>query len=94
MACAYAYAEGAGPQPGELNKLALIERFGCKAILGREVLGGAELQRMLLAERIVRSHFDRTNAEDWAAWAKEHPHDNDLLNEAMKLAHKMELMDG
>jgi hypothetical protein len=54
-------------------------------VLGRAI-GYGEIQRMITAENIMRAYGERRAAENWAAWAEEHPDDAALLNEAMLLA--------
>jgi hypothetical protein len=85
MAQAYLYAEGAGPQPEELDALRAIWTFGVAGAWGRP-LGVGEMRRMLVAELIVKAHRQRSqHPEGWAAWAKEHRHESELLNTAARI---------
>lgn len=59
--------------------LRLIDRFGVRAVLGRDTLGAGEMRRMLTAERVVRAYRDRAGAANWAEWAKDNPDDSRLL---------------
>jgi len=83
MAAAYAYADG-GPQPEELRRLWLIERFGVQAILNRPYLGSKELKSMLLAERVYDAYKDREKSTEWATWALSNPVESELLDFARK----------
>jgi len=83
MAAAYAYADG-GPQPEEIRRLRLIERFGVQAILNRPYLGSKELKLMLLAERVYNAYKEREKSTDWATWALSNPVESELLSFARK----------
>jgi len=80
----YGYCENEAPQPEELILLGYIDRFGAQAILGR-TLSAREVRAMVLAENVMRAYRTRKAAQNWVEWAKQHPEDNALLNEAMKL---------
>ena len=69
--------------PEELELLAFIDRFGALAVMGRTLSAG-EMRRMMTAENVVKWAAERAKAENWAAWAKEHPHKAALLAEAMR----------
>ena len=86
MARAYAYADGDGPEPRELDALRAIRAFGAEAVWGRPI-GVGEIKRMVLADNIVQAYRGRlAHADGWAAWASENPEANSLLNLAMRLA--------
>ena len=61
----------------ELDLLRKIDRFGVRAILGRDTLYYGELRRMILAENIYNAYFSRKNSEKtgggWAAWSEKNP---------------------
>lgn len=78
------YAIGRGHSQ-ELNTLALIDRFGIEAILGRRQFYYGELRRMITAENIFNGFRSRAQAKNWAAWVKDNPSLADLLNEAEQL---------
>ena len=91
---AYLYAEavpddeGKRPPPSkELANLSYIDRFGVKAVLGRDVLSYGEIQRMITAENIVRAYTSRKREENWAQWALENPHSDELLKDIEKDLH-------
>lgn len=61
----------------------LVERFGTRAILGRETLGAGEVRRMLTAERVVRAYDERQRSPNWAVWSMEHPGEAELLGQCL-----------
>ncbi len=83
---AFRYAgSGEHPPPG-LATLSYIDRFGVKAVLGKDVLSYGEIQRMLTEENIVKAFSSRKASGDWAKWAQENPQDEKLLTQAEILA--------
>jgi hypothetical protein len=83
MARAYAYAEGDGPEPIELDGLRAIRAFGAEAVWGRP-LGVGEMRRMTVADSIVRAYEARgAHPDGWVAWASANPGMSALLNAAM-----------
>ena len=83
---AYRYAQGAPddddilpPPPPELALLAYIDRFGVRAILGRDVLRANEVLSMMIAENVVKAYLSRKASENWGKWASENPRYDDLL---------------
>jgi hypothetical protein len=85
MAAAYRHADAGEPAPGELVAISYIDRFGAQAVYGRP-LGAGEMRRMSLVENIVNAYRARERSDNWAAWAKEHPRDSELLAQAAKAA--------
>jgi hypothetical protein len=81
---AYLYASEGRPSK-EIDKLRKIERFGLKAITGREVFFHHELRRMVCAENIVIAYRDRSRASNWATWANENHALANILLEAEKI---------
>ena len=81
MAAAYAYADGDGAMPREIETLRFIDRFGLGA-LGRPP-GAGELRRMAMAENVIKAYQERNRAEDWATWAHNNPEKARLLSAAM-----------
>lgn len=75
---AYAYAEGVGEIPRELQLLGYADRFGVEAVYGR-MPGAGELRAMVLAENVVTAYHSRQKSENWAKWAQENPDMNRLL---------------
>ena len=88
-AAAYAYADSGGKSP-EIRLLRYIDRFGVKAVLGKDVLSFREMRRMLHAEAIARAYFSRSR-QDAAEWVKDNPEMNIALREAQLLAEEMGL---
>lgn len=70
-----------------------IDRFGVKAVTGRDTLGAGELKAMVMAENIRRAYWSRDaykNSEgkaDWAEWAQKHPELNRYLTFAERVAY-------
>lgn len=57
----------------ELDLLAKIDRFGIKAILGRDVFYYGELRRLILAENIRDAYRARAKSENWVTWSTSNP---------------------
>ena len=68
MTDAYKNAES-GHYSKELDTLAKIDRFGVKAILGRDVLYFGEMQKMIAAENVYVAYHSRRVSKQWAEWA-------------------------
>ena len=83
---AYAYACGDGEQPREIYILNCIDRFGVRAVLGRDVLGSKEIKLMAIAENIDRWYGERKRAENPAKWAEENVNEATALTVAHRLA--------
>jgi len=62
--------------------LALIDRFGVDAVLGRRQLYFGETRRMIRAENIEIAYHTRKRSENWAKWASENPTFEKILIEA------------
>ena len=73
---AYAYASEGHYSP-EIEKLYRIDRFGLKAITGRDVFFHAELKHLLVAENIVIAYKSRKAHEasegGWGEWENKNP---------------------
>jgi len=85
MVAAYGFAIGDGQKPGELKLLESIDRFGVKAVTGRELLGYGEISRMRYCELIVSLYKSREAAPNWAEWAGKNKAAARVLNEAERL---------
>jgi hypothetical protein len=83
-ALAYAYASEGANSP-EINELQLIDRFGLKAVTGRDVFYFGEMRRMVRAENIVVAYQNRKRAKNWAEWSTSNPREAEILAEAEKL---------
>lgn len=57
----------------ELDILAKIDRFGVKAILGRDTLYYGEIRSMIIAENIYGAYLARANSNNWVEWAEKNP---------------------
>ncbi len=82
---AYAAAERGLRVSKELDLLAKIDRFGAKAILGRDTFYYGELQNLIIAENIFLAYHSRKKSENWVAWAEDNPAIATLLFEAEQL---------
>ena len=83
MGRAYAYMDDPqAPQPIEEEWSHYIKRFGVQAVFGRPMSVG-ELRRLNLYERVKNAYLSRSQAQNMATWAKEHPTDNALLERAL-----------
>lgn len=87
-AAAYAYADSGGKSQ-EIRLLRYIDRFGVKAVMGRDTLTAREIRWMLHAEAISKAYFARSR-QDAAEWVKENPEMNVALREAQLLAEELE----
>ena len=86
LAAAYAVADGGHVSLSpELQLLKEIDRFGTDAVMGRP-LYHEEILRMRAAESVISAYGAKYGGGDWAKWAKDHPREDALLNEALRLA--------
>ena len=81
----YAYCISEAPPPWELATGRAIERFGVKAVTGRDVLTCAEIRGIQTADVIVRLFQRRAESENWAEWTKKNPRDAEILEAAQKI---------
>ena len=91
-AAAYQYAEGdtgrgLPPVPYEIALLSYIDRFGARAVTGRETLAAGEIKRMLMAEQIVSAYQSRKASNKWAEWENANPYKSALLKAVEKELH-------
>lgn len=92
MAAAFNWLEGDGQKPGILSLLDYIDRFGVRAVMGRDTLGAGEMQAMMMADNVRRAYLSRSayrdehGAENWAEWAMSNPDLSEILNYAMMAA--------
>jgi hypothetical protein len=63
-----------------------IERFGVRAILGRDTLAAGEIMRINYCNNIETAFRSRARVENWAQWAQENKDLARVLNEAERLA--------
>lgn len=92
---AYLYAEGTPDAKGnrpppttELLNINYIDRFGVRAVFGRDVLSYKEAQSMVVAENIYSAYISRKEAMEHgnvAEWATKNPIEARLLVEVEKL---------
>ena len=86
MAAAYAYADGVGPMPRELVILNSIDRYGVKAVLGRDVLGAKEMRRMAVCDNIKMWYDARKRDEKWS---ESHVNESNFLTEIHRMADEL-----
>jgi hypothetical protein len=86
MTAAYEHAAG-GQYSFEIELLRKIDRFGVKAVLGRDVLFFNEMLRFTVAENVLIAFQNRERSDNWAAWANENPQAAELLSKAERLCH-------
>lgn len=84
IAAAYAYCEGEGDKPDELQAFEAVEQFGAQAVFGR-VMGAGEIRRMMVAHNVVQAYESRAQADNWSEWASQYPKAAELLNMAARL---------
>jgi hypothetical protein len=69
---AYGYASK-GLYSHQIEKLNRIDRFGLKAITGRDVFYHGELQQLIAAENVVIAYTSRKSSENWGEWENKYP---------------------
>ena len=91
---AYRYAEGVPdengnlpPQPRQYIDLGYIDRFGVRAVMGRDELAFHEIQEMLAAENAIDAYLSRKASGDWGKWAQENPRVDALLKQIEIIIH-------
>lgn len=86
MVAALRYARGDGPLPYAVRALRLIEHFGARAVMGRDVLGYFEMTAMLAGASVIEAYQSREAARargiDSLEWSAGAPHLADVLDEA------------
>jgi hypothetical protein len=83
---AYQYAVSGDRKPAELMLMDAIDRFGVRAVTGRDVLAAGEILRARHAEFIVKSYRARAEAESWPEFINSNPAAALVLGEAERLA--------
>jgi hypothetical protein len=68
MARTYAWLQDDAPQPKEIALRIQIERYGAKAITGRDVLPARFVRDLLIAQNVEASFNSRAASENWGAW--------------------------
>ena len=92
MAAAFKWLEGDGLKPDVLKLLDYIDRFGVRAVMGRDTLGAGEMQAMITADNVRRAwlsragYRDKDGQQNWAQWAEAYPELSEILVHAMKVA--------
>lgn len=69
----------------EMEKLYRIERFGLKAITGRDVFYHGEFLNLVAAKNIVFAYQSSQRAANWAEWSESNPDLAEILVEATRL---------
>lgn len=87
MVDAFKLAEGGdqNARSKELEKLHLIDRFGVKAVTGRDILGYKEMRFMYAAENIYNAKIANMNSDNWAEWARRNKQVAELLAKVEKM---------
>ena len=65
----------------------MIDRFGAQAVLGR-VMGAGEINRIFMAERVIRAYKSMKSASNAVEWATSNPEDSKLMDYAMRLTNE------
>lgn len=84
---AYCFARDGSDPPKEYIDLGYIDRFGVRAVMGRDELAYREIQAMLTAENIISAYYSRSQTDNWAKWAQDNPQADKLLKEVEILIH-------
>ena len=99
MADAYAFADGGGRQPHELELHGYLQHFGgALNVMGRP-LGLGEMRRMMVAVNINdwyhqrEAHRDAEGNINFGEWCDQNPTQADALDAAYKLAKDMGLVE-
>lgn len=93
-AAALRWLEGDGLKPDVLSLLDYIDRFGVRAVMGKDTLGAGEMQAMIMADNVRRAwlsrnaYRDKDGAPNWAQWAEAYPDLSEILNYAIIAAGK------
>ena len=93
MAAALHWLEGDGQKPDVLKLLDAIDRFGVRAIMGRDTLGAGEMQSMMMADNVRRAwlsrnaYRDKDGMQNWAQWAEAYPELSQIIVSAGKAAY-------
>lgn len=85
-AAAYNAAAGDGRPPSIAILGQSVERFGARAVLGRDTLSAGEIMRMNYCKNVEFAYHSRARADNWAQWAKDNPDLAHVLGEAERLA--------
>ena len=78
---------GEGEIPKEIKLARMIDRFGAQAVLGR-LMGAGEINRILMAERVVRVYKSMKAASNATEWAVSNPNESQLMDYAMRLTNE------
>jgi hypothetical protein len=84
---AYLYVAEDAPPPFELNLLSYIDRFGVRAVLGRDDLSAGEIRGMIMAENVVNAYLSRKASDNWGKWAADNPKMDELLKRIEVMVH-------
>lgn len=72
MARTYAWLQDDEPQPKEIALKIQIERYGAKAVTGRDVLSPRLIKDMIMAANVENAFNSRAACEGgWGAWEKD-----------------------
>lgn len=82
---AFAFCVGDAPIPWELATYRAIERFGVKAVTGKDVLTYAEIHAMRTADIIVSLYQQREASGNVAEWTNKNPKEARILEAALRV---------
>lgn len=88
MAAAYGFADGSQSSP-EIRLANAIDRFGVRAVMGRDVLYAREYYAIRVAEDIVDGYKSREQTDNIAAWQSENQRLGNLLFEAQQIYERL-----
>ena len=80
--------------PSILKLAQLIDRYGVKAVTGRDYLGAGEILQIQTAEAVVRLYHEMKSHQSWADWAAGNTRGAQFLMRATELANEAGLIDG
>lgn len=71
--------------PAELSIARKVDKYGVKAVYGRDVLTHAEIMGMSIADVVVRIYEQRAASNEWAKWMIDHPKEAAFLEAVEKI---------
>ena len=76
------------PVPYEIALASYIDRFGVKAVTGKDTLSASEINRIIVSEKIVDAYKSReASGKEWGKWAAAHPDLDEFLKQIEKELH-------
>lgn len=81
----YAFCIGDAPIPAELITYRAVEKFGVKAVFGKDTLTPSEITGMRIADTLQRIYAQREANKNVAEWTQEHPKEHEFLEAARRI---------